>query len=438
MSYLTQSFLVTSCKSFAQFRNEVRKLAEKYIWHGGLYYFNDQMIILLQRENNLINRGIVELHNLMLQYDSEYIFSTYDVDVKFTDFKVSTISKFIEYIDSDNYWMEKESKISKLLSSLFNQVIKEAQYSNNMSRNIKERYLTKVPDRYKPENIHKIVKGFSLSKTASFSNMMWYRKRFRLELKSKFNIKTEFTLEDKILGANFARELGLKVPVVYHDGVELSKLQLGEKKVVKPSSAAGANGVFLIYEENNIFDVKNKKKIFSIDELRINLESYLERSGKDDSWIVEELICSPDGKFPNDYKFYCFYGEIPIMLEVSRYPEDRYHWHRIDKNSPEFWKYSDRLFEGTFLNEDYLGEIKRVSLSIPAPFIRIDFYPSKDGLIFGEFTPAPGSFHDFPDDADRFLGQCLIEAEVRLFNDLRNGKKFDEFDSLTKNSSSKK
>jgi len=52
-----------------------------------------------------------------------------------------------------------------------------------------------------------------------------------------------------------------------------------------------------------------------------------------------------------------------------------------------------------------------------------------DGLVFGEATPRPGSYHLFKTEYDRKLGEAYKMAEARLTRDLLNGKKFDEFTS---------
>lgn len=75
---------------------------------------------------------------------------------------------------------------------------------------------------------------------------------------------------------------------------------------------------------------------------------------------------------------------------------------------------------------------KRISLAIPAPFIRIDFLKSFDGLVFGEFTGHPGSYEQFNRKTDRLLGEFFVSAEARIVNDLLNGKTFDAFQALKK------
>jgi len=37
-------------------------------------------------------------------------------------------------------------------------------------------------------------------------------------------------------------------------------------------------------------------------------------------------------------------------------------------------------------------------------FMRIDFYTSREGFYFGEFTPTPEGGSGYSEDGDRFLG----------------------------------
>lgn len=59
--------------------------------------------------------------------------------------------------------------------------------------------------------------------------------------------------------------------------------------------------------------------------------------------------------------------------------------------------------------------------------MRIDFLKSKNGMVFGEFTPRPGGYEQFNDEIDRWLGEYFLKAEGRLVIDLLNGKNFDYY-----------
>lgn len=431
MIIITKSLLVNQCDKPSLFRKEVKNYIGDYDVSGGIYFSKRQMIILAQGEVHQVNNLLLKIQGTLLNFEAEYTLLNYSSHFGFSEFNFLPLNEFSEFLN-DDHWVEKRDKLSSLFKSLSLQIIKESSCSPNMSDDVKNSYLSIIPDRHKVENLQKIVKNISINRMASFSNMMWYRKRFRFELNYLFNNKSEFILEDKTTGMEFADILGLSKPIIFQDGAPMDDLILCSGRVVKPSSGAGSNGVFLIENENRIVEVKTKNILTSIDSLKDAMSSFMIEKNKKDSWIVEELIRSPEGGLPNDYKFYCFYGQAPIVLEVSRHPENRYHWHDTNNDAPDMGMYSDSRFAGTRIEKEYIDLAQEISLKIPAPYVRIDFFPSERGLIFGEFTLCPGLFHGFSDEADLYLGRHLIKAEARLFNDLRNGKKFNEFDSLIK------
>src|SRR5699024_12747322 len=53
-------------------------------------------------------------------------------------------------------------------------------------------------------------------------------------------------------------------------------------------------------------------------------------------------------------------------------------------------KYGDDLFVGEGVTGEEGEMAAALSAKIPAPFIRIDFLRSDNGLVFGEFTSKPG------------------------------------------------
>lgn len=68
-----------------------------------------------------------------------------------------------------------------------------------------------------------------------------------------------------------------------------------------------------------------------------------------------------------------------------------------------------------------------ISISPPLPFVRQDFFRTNKGLYMGEFTGWLGTFENFNLEYDRYLGKELVKADVRLRNDLANGKTSSEY-----------
>src|SRR5699024_6795768 len=139
---------------------------------------------------------------------------------------------------------------------------------------------------------------------------------------------------------------------------------------------------------------------------------------------------SMDRMTGRDLKFYCFYGKVGLILEIIRYPEIRHCWWTRDFKRVTTGKYDESLFSGDAVSPEELQMIEQLSEEIPAPFVRIDFLQSENGLVFGEFTPKPGNYDDFDLKTDQLLGDYYIEAEARLIKDLLKGKTFPEYEQF--------
>jgi len=251
-------------------------------------------------------------------------------------------------------------------------------------------------------------------------------------------------LDKKLAAYKFADKVGLRRPYTDPKVYKFSELEPQKGPVVvKPTSATGAMGVYLIYSDNYILSAREGNVLKSWDEVVKDVEmkkkqdkDRVRKYFKKDAWMVEELIVDPNSpKHPTDLKFYTFYGEIMLILELNRNGEDRY----------QFWNANhEKMMTGAFdqdhqilhdakgYNKNDLDEIVRFSLEIPAPFMRIDMIRGDNELVFGEATYYPGGFHTYNREWDRKLGEAYINAEARLKSDLLNGKEFKHFKSLFK------
>lgn len=228
----------------------------------------------------------------------------------------------------------------------------------------------------------------------------------------------EWKLNSKVRAVDFAKKLGLPAPE--HFGTfapeELSEVS---HRVLKPFSGAGSKGVFLM-GENEGLDVFRAERFPSKE-----LPERMAAIGAT-RWISQELVsASTEEPVPAvDLKFYCFYGEVALVLEVERYPERRYCWWSGDGERLSTGKYERSGFEGNGFDAKAMKMAKTLSLAIPAPFCRIDLLKGHDRTVFGEITPRPGGFHEFDADTDFRLGKAFMQAEGRLQQDLLKGKSF--------------
>ncbi len=239
-------------------------------------------------------------------------------------------------------------------------------------------------------------------------------------------------LSDKRPGFEFMDILDVRRPRSEQEARPFSEISVTPGTVIKPERGSGSKGCYLVFEEDEIFHAKDGKKFRGKEELEPHAYSILQdrssaTSAKKDRWTVEELILSDrENRRPAvDLKFWTFYGEVAFVSEINRYPETRWDFwspqgERI--TPPGAWKAV--LHEGNGFEPEHLETVKRISQEIPYPFMRIDMLRGEDELVFGEFTPRPGSSNVLTPEWDRRMGEMWGLAENRIQQDLLNGKEF--------------
>lgn len=308
-----------------------------------------------------------------------------------------------------------------------------------MNKNLEQKNLvyTKILAALKTEDIPEFMvraglveDGIPLQQVASFRANLSMRVRQKQLVESL----PEYMLEDKVDAYKFVDELGIRKPEISDEEYRVIDIPRQERVVIKPSDGAGSRGVYLVYNVNEIIDVKRSKQLDGWGDLLASMEADL-ASGwvEEDRWLMEELIFeNQDKKTPaSDIKFYSFYGKIGLILEITRYPERSHCWWTADGERIRTGKYEDELFVGNGVTSEEIEMASAISAKIPAPFIRIDFLRSDEGLVFGEFTSKPGNYDEFNEDIDQQLGDYYIEAQEQLVQDLLAGKKFEEFNGFT-------
>lgn len=242
-------------------------------------------------------------------------------------------------------------------------------------------------------------------------------------------------LDDKRTAYKFADSIGVRRPWVSTSPIPLSDVDTRRSPfVLKPSTGQSATGVYLVFSPERIFSVKDAQNLAGTGELRDHAQALLssERVAKD-AWIQEELVLDAahtDETPARDLKFFTFYGQIKRIDEIARFPsesKDFYDGAGTRLETSPFKNWSGKRLDGAGVTEDELQLIKRISLSIPAPFIRIDMLKGRQGLVLGEFTPAPGSAGQLKKSWDEALGEAYLQAEGRLRTDLMSGKDFGPF-----------
>lgn len=129
--------------------------------------------------------------------------------------------------------------------------------------------------------------------------------------------------------------------------------------------------------------------------------------------LIEPMI----GEELNDYKFFCFNGEVKVVqVDEGRFTDHRRSF--FDRSwRRQAFGFSYPQIEGEIAPPRHLARMIELAevLSDGFPFVRIDFYDLAAGPRFGEMTFAPeaGFGRFMPPSADLLLGDWWDEAQQR-------------------------
>ncbi|WP_121442041.1 ATP-grasp fold amidoligase family protein [Alkalispirillum mobile] len=127
-------------------------------------------------------------------------------------------------------------------------------------------------------------------------------------------------------------------------------------------------------------------------------------------------------QLPFDWKFYTFYREVGIILQISRgnrksTPKAKYY--------DSLWQNAGRVRGGFKLEDSLPGPndptrlleaAKMISKSVRFPFCRVDLYEDNNGPLLGEVTAYPSGIKEsFRSDIDELMGRLWERALSNLF-----------------------
>ena len=229
---------------------------------------------------------------------------------------------------------------------------------------------------------------------------------------------------NKKVDQQFAQSLDIPTPKLLQSECKFKNIEFIESTVIKPSFDSSSRNVFFYFNNENIEEIKTNHTFESLKAFKAEI-AHRNIQGL---WQTETLILNTDGKAAHDIKVYAYYGEIGAVLEIKRDDKAYQCWYNEKGDILESERRSQPWFEGTGFESQVIEYAKEISLNIPAPFMRIDFYKGADGYYLGELTPHPGRyFLEYSPKLDKKLGQLFCEAEARLFKDLLHNKKFKHY-----------
>lgn len=235
-------------------------------------------------------------------------------------------------------------------------------------------------------------------------------------------------VNDKDAAHAWADRLGIPRPRllgVHADVRDIAWADLPPAVVLKPSHGASAQGVLLLERHGALLHELRTGRTLTGEQVVRDHLALVQRGSVSAHVVVEELVQDPrrPGLPPVDWKVYAFYGEVGLVLAKAPGRDGAGRpttgWRLFDENWADLGDVyrghpPDRTIQPPQHADEVLELARRISLSVPRPFLRVDLYDGRDGVVFGELTPHPGGAQRFSRRTDRALGERWEQAEARL------------------------
>ena len=225
-------------------------------------------------------------------------------------------------------------------------------------------------------------------------------------------------LSNKWNAREFAAKFGCRVPDLYWHGKDVTTLDvasLPSHYVARPTVGHSAGGVFVMAEGVNLMD----GRAYSESDLKKRLARLVRKDARV-TILVEELLKDEEGRYglATDYKLLMFGRTVGAIGAIRRLSGEavtkRYYtesWGQFDEPIivPIAGKARDHVVDPPLCLPDIVADAKRLGEAYEA-FVRLDFYATDKGSVFGEFTPTPSLGNNFTDFASRHLLALWAEA----------------------------
>lgn len=201
-------------------------------------------------------------------------------------------------------------------------------------------------------------------------------------------------LKNKSNSREFAKKLGCKVPDLYWRGNDLASIDfddLPQNYVIRPTIGKSCNSVFLMRGNYNLFDSRtytNEEIVTSLSEISIKNPRV--------EFLIEEFLASETGeiKIQEDYKFFMFNGEVGFIGYINRRGRHEGSNRFYDEN----WNPLPAMINLTYSEAPLksppsclpeMVNCAKILSKAAEIFIRVDFYATRKGPVFGEFALTP-------------------------------------------------
>jgi hypothetical protein len=216
-------------------------------------------------------------------------------------------------------------------------------------------------------------------------------------------------LSNKWNAREFVQRMGGRVPELYWVGRQARNIpfsDLPEHYVIKPVVGHSGKGIFVMSRGVNLLDGKR----YSSDQLAAAVGAGQGRWSRR-RILVESLVQSGKGKneLPMDYKCYTFGDKVAAISCLDRTGRKL-----TGMDFTESWEPLQALYPPNLVRaaeqpipppeclDEILQQAKKLGRAYGS-FIRVDFYATPEGAVFGEFASTPTNGNGFTRFADEYL-----------------------------------
>lgn len=222
--------------------------------------------------------------------------------------------------------------------------------------------------------------------------------------------------------------------------------ELPERAVIKATRGSTGRGVFPLQRVGNGWQVITHDTVLTQDQVVAEIRARVDQGRIAGPFGAEKFLDDGDDSepLPCEVKAYAFYGEVPL-LQVTRSDEhgnlDRTRYRFVDARGTDLINADTHPALDVSVAVDPMDRLDRIDLAIPTPprldevvdvasrlsvamrlpFARMDLYPLRDRVVFGEVTPRPGGRQWLGADLDTMLGECWERSLARFSHDVRAG-----------------
>ncbi len=272
--------------------------------------------------------------------------------------------------------------------------------------------------------------GSPKTDTPSFYRQAYAARRIHQHLVDLNATDRGNVVESKLEAYSFAQSHGVRVPTLYglwDSPEQITWDDLPDRVVIKSDMGAHSRGVFPLHRAANHWTVVTKTDPITPREVVARLRHHADNGQIGGPFFAEEPHdVVHDGALPTETRVFAFYGEVGLVnvrkpsdhgnpdgTAIRRFLPD-------GTDGPRHPSHDDSI-ELPEIIDEIVATAKRLSLSIPMPFVRIDLYDIAGEIVLGELTPRPGGSQNLGTETDVRMGELWERAQARVLNDVIDG-----------------